>query len=581
MVPMLEPGQEFDGTTADMAQSGEIEDILATARSFYEETTRHNPPDHEGFVPEFLWFGANTPTLYTGPPLRLPLPWRMYWGPAWDPGAIRGTVALPGSGLVLSFSGDETMELRALPAPIETYDPETFEVRFPAASYRARIPNSLTTISLGPATITARAITIAGTDRDGNPFSIAVDTSVLAGPTQFDLLRSTLSSSDTQQQALADVVEEMLASAPGALFERPAVLWQDDGEDAGMLHLSLSFAAGGGGSAPVVTSFNLDALLPELGPGSQPARFDLPTDAGALATYLARIVADASVGHPDFGSDLDRSYFDFSKRPPTVTTDGGELTVRINLSTNHGRYPAQIELESQQGLEKIGMDHPAATAGADTGFSGSGGPQFDAGSGLFDEVYTRMIDAVIEQWGGEEASAIGEFNRVFNCVGIEDTIECAFSLIHNIVVTPSFPTLGAGTSEPDVADLRGACRSMTMNDKKADERVAPVLQVAANRSKIVMNVAPDSVGDPTRSFGSASTLAHELGHGLLGLPDLYDAHGYRSDVQYVGGHCIMGSSSSRGSFSRTTSASRAGSRTATPFCSTGRAEPRRSTARSC
>ena len=238
-----------------------------------------------------------------------------------------------------------------------------------------------------------------------------------------------------------------------------------------MLHVSLSFAAGGGGSAPVVSSFDLDGLLPELGAGSQAARFDLPADAGDLATYLARIVADASVRHPDFGSDLDRSYFDFSERPPTVTTEGGELTVRINLSTNHGRYPAQIELESQQGLEKIGMDHPVATAGADTGFSGSGGPTFDADTGLFDEVYTRMIDAVIEQWGGDEAGAIAEFNRFFNCVGLEDSpIECSLSMIHTIVVTPAFPTIGASAGEPDVADLRGA--STQHDDERQEGRRA-------------------------------------------------------------------------------------------------------------
>lgn len=48
----------------------------------------------------------------------------------------------------------------------------------------------------------------------------------------------------------------------------------------------------------------------------------------------------------------------------------------------------------------------------------------------------------------------------------------------------------------------------------------------------------------TRASRSASTLAHELGHGILGLPDLYSAGKHRDNVAYVDGHCLMGSSSS-------------------------------------
>ncbi|MBD2056574.1 hypothetical protein H6F88_11195 [Oculatella sp. FACHB-28] len=53
-------------------------------------------------------------------------------------------------------------------------------------------------------------------------------------------------------------------------------------------------------------------------------------------------------------------------------------------------------------------------------------------------------------------------------------------------------------------------------------------------------IAPGNIDNPDRYIGSADTLAHELGHGLLRLPDLYSGGKYRDQVQYVGAHCIMG-----------------------------------------
>jgi hypothetical protein len=557
IIPMLEPGQTFHGDTADFANFYEIRNILEKADAFYREASYDRQPEHYGMTLGFGWFGADTSSLYTGPPLYLPKPWRDYWGPAWDPGAVRGTVPLPGAGLTLSFSGDETLGLRAIPSPAETFQERVFDMRFPAASYRSRIPNALPTLSFGPGLAPARTLTVAGTDRSGTAFSISVDTTALSGTTQVDLVRSALDDpGETQQEALADVIEELLnASGSGALFERPSVLWQDDGEQAGRLHVSLSFAAGGGGSAPVVTSFSLDDLLSELGPGSTAAHFALPGAESAMATYVARCVADACVRHPDFGSNLSRAYFDFSVRPPTVTTEGGELAVRINLSTRHGRDPATVEVESQSGLAKIGMDNPQSVVGADTGYSGGGGPTIDAEGHkeLFDDVYTAMIDAVIEAWGGNEDPAIDEINRYFNCVGQEEVVtQCAFSLIRNFVVTPVYPVTLHYAHEPDVADLRAASRPISMEDRKADSRSKPVQPIGANRSKIVMKIAPEAPDNPGRDEASAATLIHELGHGLLGLPDLYSGGNFRTDVQYMGDgrrnpdeqYCIMGNSRS-------------------------------------
>ncbi|WP_306535226.1 hypothetical protein [Geobacter sp.] len=544
IVPALEPGQPFNalGDTSDFAHFYEVEGIIQKVRDFYVETTRHLPPDNTGVDVQFIWFGVDTPDLYTGQPIALPKPFKEYWGPAWDPGHVRSTVPLPGGGVTISFSGDEELRVNAIAAPTETYEPQEFEIRFPAASYASRIPNALPTITLGSGGV--RIITIDGTDRQGGAFSITVDTNALAAPIAIDLTRTALEAGDAELEHLADAIEEMLASAPGlgGLFERPSVLWHDDGEETGVLHVSLSFAAGPGGSVPQVIAFDLDPLLSELNAGSLAATFFLPGDEGNMQKYLRRNLADASARSPEFGPDLNLSYFDFSDTwGASVSVAGNELAVRINLSTGHGRDPAKIEVISQTGLESVGMDNPQEVVGADTSFSGSGGPKFKDDT-LFDDVYTAMIDKTIEGAGSEEF-AINVFNRYFNCVGIEGPIECSLNTIHAMVVTPVYPTIGGTAAEPDlVKGERASSHRHETRDTKADQRATPVLPFGGNRATIVTMIAPGSIDDPNRPEASAVTLAHELGHGLMGLKDLYGGSGLRKLVDYIGGHCIMGDS---------------------------------------
>lgn len=63
------------------------------------------------------------------------------------------------------------------------------------------------------------------------------------------------------------------------------------------------------------------------------------------------------------------------------------------------------------------MDSPTEGVGADTSFSGGGGPKFEK-SDLFHDAYTAMIDKTIEEHGAEEF-AVNRFNQFCNCVGIE------------------------------------------------------------------------------------------------------------------------------------------------------------------
>lgn len=408
IVPALEPGQGFIGSTEDHANYYEMRDILEMVRDYYIETSYDDPPDNHGLNIRFIWFGADTPTIYDGPPIRLDEPFKTYWGPAWDPGHIRASVTPPGGGSVVSFSGDETMVLRCIPET-DSYDPLDFTLRFPAGSYRSRIPDGISAITYEPA-MPPRTITLNGTDRQGAPVTFTVNTSVLAGTTQVNLSRTSLAGSPAPLSELADVLEQMLeAGAPG-IFERPSVVWQDDDDQGGLLHVSVSFAAGPGGSTPSLGVFDISDLLQELGGSGLGARFTLPGDEEALQTYLVRVVTDAQVAHPEFGPDLSEAYFELEEKwSPTVVEEDGTVTTRISLSTRHGRFPAIIELVSQNGLDQLGFDNPVEEPGVDTSFSGGGGPKFED-TALFSKIYTKMIDASIA-YRGNEAEAIDIINQ--------------------------------------------------------------------------------------------------------------------------------------------------------------------------
>lgn len=233
-----------------------------------------------------------------------------------------------------------------------------------------------------------------------------------------------------------------------------------------------------------------------------------------------------------------------------VDASGGQLRIRINLSTADGREPARIEVASQTGLEKIGMDAAQSITGSDVGFSGSGGPGIDSANHqqLVDDVFTKMVDAVLAYKTGPEGPKIDEINRYFNCEGVFP-YECAFTLLHAFVVTAVGRFQGVGASPaPDISDLRGASRGLPMNDLAT--RSKPVAPIGANRSKIVGSwMRFRGIDDPATSVneetapveGDAATLMHELGHALLGLPDQYSGGGLRRDVLYIGGYDLMGS----------------------------------------
>lgn len=548
IIPVLEPGQPYSGNTDEISQHYEMVDIIERAQSYFEEVS-YASPDNDGLKVNFVWFGADTPTLYTGPPVTLERSLKEYWGDPWDPGHIRAVIPAP-AGTTVSFSGDEELRIRCRPAPEETYTEQDFTIRFPAGSYRARIPNSSPTVTYEASLAPLRQMSLTGTDRQGNPFSFTVDTSALTDTHIVDLTRSALELNNDSLDALADTLQELLDAGAPDLFERPSVLWHDDGSETGMLHIAVSFADAPGEQPPELTDFAVDDLLnhisdPATSIRSIAARFDVNSNVSQLQTYFRRIVSDSHVRNSDFGPVLATSYFEMDEAwRPWARVEGGELETRISLSTSHGRDPSRISLISQTGLTKLGYNAAIEGVGNDASFSGGGGPTLEDMS-IFDDIYTAMIEASIAERG--EATAASAFNQFFNCEGLEnEPISCFLNSISSYVITPVYPgpIIGGTNTEPDLENgERGAARSETMSDLAADNRSFEFKPISAGFKKIVMKLANDSPTED-RAVGSSATLTHELGHTLLGYRDLYTGGTYRDDVKYVDNLCLMGSTSS-------------------------------------
>lgn len=549
IIPVMEPGQAFDGTIGAYFNQPDLVDALDAVSSYFRECS-HLDLGADGLDVQFRVFGRDTPTLYSGPPVQIDEPFDAFWNDGWQPGGIDSEVELPADRMVV-FDGDERLTLETFTQiPAEN---STFDFVFPAASFRVRIPASASGYVLDfGAGGTSRSFTLGGTDRDGNTFTVSASAAGIS-PALPDIVIGTRADIPGALGEIAAAIDAMLDTVAGQPFAAPRVVWQDDGVEWGLLHVTFRFAGAGG--APVADVVACDDLfLNEFPPASQsniPAGFDMGADADvALFTnYLNRVLADGMAN--DQGAvDFSRTQIDLAGgvRPPVVAVNGSTLTINIRLSPDYGRSldeqadPARIERVSQTGLAKIGMDAAQPFEGDDTKLSGGGGPTLERARALYNQVYTKMIDAIVADQPGPEQTRIDRADAAFNCVGLFD-LECSFAFLHNFVVVPVHPAPdGTGADrEPAVAGLRANANKEEMRDigPTAGPRTIAAQTIESNRRKLFTRLRFSTADDTDRHLRDAAVLAHELGHGILGYKDQYPGDQYRDDLVYVQGYDLM------------------------------------------
>ncbi|MCG8328246.1 MAG: hypothetical protein MI974_11200 [Chitinophagales bacterium] len=581
IIPALEDGQNFNfyGDTESYFDHYEMRGILDDVVEYYKEVSYHNIPDSLGLGLRFWVFGKDTPELYTGKPIKLPQKFQYYWNDGWVPGGIEFRTQLPTS--PITFSGDENMVLLAQP---EIRSDLEFTVRFPAASFRIRIPASGPSVDYGPGI--SRAFTIGGRDRNDDPFTFTANT------TSFPSIRTiTFSQGNLENNSaiddLTEVLFDMLQSVPsgqGAIFNRPTVNWHNDGDQLGFLHITFSFSGSSGGATPYVNIFDADSLfVPHAsfevgGNSSLPAYFSFPGNNRQFEIYIRRQLADATVTNGDFGpgNNIEASYFelDRSEWQPYIETENNLFKLRINLSIRDGKTRnsnnlSLISLVNQNGLGKIGGNQVIEVPGGKVKFSGGGGPTLNKYKELFSDAYTAMVTAVLENSSGLFSDTIDRINNILNPEN-PDSLD-AFFFIHNFVLTqidrrsiasgatipPNLtPEIYSGLKDQDGNKIRrdGVTKllrqfapagfEMKDNNSLSEEKAA---SIKSNRRKAVSwmrHSAFDSEGEEIIDFptSDAETLAHELGHSLLGLSDQYRESGYRDDWRTIGSYDLMGSS---------------------------------------
>lgn len=554
VIPLLAPGQGFSGDIADYKDWAFSSGLLEKVQAYFDECS------YGRFDVNFQIFGIDTDDLYIGNPISTLVDFEQFYNDPWAPARLEATVAF-GGGDIITFSGDETMELRARPA---IRSAETFDIRFAAASARWRLPDSSVTLSFDPGAVPPRAFNIEGRDRNGATFGITASYNDPALP-QVDVVvsRARLETGDAQSE-LETVLNDMIATAtppgddPIMLAE---VIWHNDtNSDNGMLHVRFRFVSGGGGDAPFVDDFDVTTsfmLFPELAmpdassgePIEIMGRFDT---AGAgfqmnMTWLLRRALADGIMAHPDF-DNLREPYFRIvaDNMPSGFVVDGSLLTCRISLNIDDGHArddaddPTAVTLEAQSGLAKIGMDAPVSEDGPD--FVWDKRNALAKSGDLLDAAWTAVISRVVE-FHGDQTTAVTRINRNIFGVGLDPAEQAAADVPHSFI----FAYVDAAPSEvpgdpawlsfpPDwVGRIRGAARWTTATDTLGR---APDL--INTRQKVIMPFFTNTAADGGRTEDSADTVAHELGHSLLGLADQYSGAAYRGDVQYIGQRDLMG-----------------------------------------
>lgn len=479
VLPMIEPGQAYN--EPDLAKLGAFLDggFFRTVREYYEENSFNDA--HVNF---FL-FGRDRGT---GPlPLPLPEPIDAYYHPAFSPGGVELSRALPAGTTTISFDGSESIGVRAT---TRTGGRGTIDLTLKFAALQLRAVYNAFPVSIAiPAGETA---TISAVERDGTARVLA-----LALPPTTLLIEE--SNVEAGLAAIATYLDtaiataETLAGVPaGRLFQRPSVKRvRDTTNEFGELHIALSFGnRPAGAGALAVTAVSSTAGLSGLGFGSRVlGRFDLPADIGRLAVYMERLArrAEADVTVTESNRVFAESV--------SVTATGGSLITMLPLSDNDGGPNASIAVTVSTGTNSL--------------FTGStpkqGGP-----TSKNDENTTKRLEEL--------------HNHAFGAAVLRTGGLSAFKDIHAVLVGIIGPSTGAPPSMAWSAGPGTARAGMREVHKYyVAEHDIGVAKIQFKASWIVgfLNGTPN-----------IETFFHEFGH-ALGFRDLYKQTDYRDDLRYL------------------------------------------------
>lgn len=552
--PLLAPGQGFSGDMADYRNWAFNSGLLEKVQAYYEECSNGR------FGVDFRIFGIDTDDLYVGIPVSTLVDFEQFYNDPWEPARLEATVSIA-SGPTITFSGDETMELRARPA---VRSAETFNIRFAAASARWRLPDNTVTLSFDPGAVTPRGFNIEGEDRQGATFGITARYDDPALPVEDVVVsRERLASGDAQEDLeaiLNDMIELAIPAGDDPLMVAEVIWHNDTNSDNGLLHLRFRFTGSGGSQDPFVNDFDVTSafeLFPELDlPDSDTtepiqimANFDTTMSGftDGMTWLLRRALADGIMAHPDFDNVRDPYFRIVPKEMPCAfVVDGSLLTARISLNIDDGHArdsetdPTAVTLEDQSGLAKIGMDAPQSIDGPD--FVWDKRNALAENTALLNAAWTAIVSRIVE-FHGDQTTAVARINRNIFGVGLDPQQQSEAGVPHSFIFAyvdsaPSdVPGDPAWLSFPPAwfNRIRGAARWNTASD--AQGRAPDLINT---RQKVIMPFFTNTAADGGRTEDSADTVAHELGHSLLGLSDQYSGAAYRGDVVYIGQRDLMG-----------------------------------------
>ena len=480
-VPVIEPGQSFTDPDLGNFVAFMRPNSFDIVTEYYDENSFGELDLQTDFFGHDIFPG--------GGPLSLPRAIRSYYHPPFVAGGIEATEVIASPPAAVRLDGTESLSVH-----IDPIERSEADLTFPFCALG--LSKTYDEFPVDLVFNGSETAELEVEDRSGTVHTLTLQFPAQTITIEAGDIGAGLAALETYLDSALGDAQANAGVPPGSPVLTPveARRVQLDDVDFGSLDVNIGVDPGTGagkGRVEMVTQNGLE-LIGMDAPIS--GAFTLPGDAGALESYLGRVVrqAEADAG---FGADQERRLTD-----PEVTWDGtSTLTIRIRLSDSDGGDGASMTLSGTSGLEALGLDTPAE-------IPGSG--DFNDRNTLRDsqELVNDVFTAMVNQMGG---------------IVLPGVFDDYFSVLICFVGAP--PAGEWGASQPDIADLR-----MFTRNRAATYAFNPSLQLDRPWTGTVLDADPDT-----------PTTIHELGHAFR-LPDLYSADGFRDDLLYMGGWSIMG-----------------------------------------